>query len=51
MPGGFTTGSKPGLPPAPDCFPGPPKTPDSPWNLPFVPASDALAGGSPPAGC
>ena len=51
MPTGFTTGSKEGLPPAPDCFPGPPKTPDSPWNLPFVAASESLAGGSPPAGC
>ncbi|HUX85719.1 MAG TPA: hypothetical protein VMW65_01850, partial [Chloroflexota bacterium] len=47
MPSDFTTGIKPGLPPAADCFPGPPKTPDSPWNLPFVPASATLAGSCP----
>jgi len=51
MPTGFTTGPKEGLPPAPDCFPGPPKTPGSVWDVPFVAASDSLAGGLPPAGC
>jgi hypothetical protein len=52
MPTGFTTGPKEGLPPAPDCFPGPKATPTpSPWNTPFVAASSSLAGGAPPAGC
>ena len=41
MPTGFTTGVKEGLPPAANCFPGPPS---SPWDLPFNPASLALAG-------
>jgi hypothetical protein len=41
MPTGFTTGVKEGLPPAANCFPGPPS---SPWDLPFNPASPALAG-------
>jgi hypothetical protein len=50
LPAGFP-GPKPGLPPAGNCFPGPPKTPDSPWNLPFTAASSTLAGGLPPAGC
>jgi cell migration-inducing and hyaluronan-binding protein len=54
LPNGFSTGTKPGLPPAPDCFPewtnqNPPQP--SPWNLPFVAASESLAGGAPPAGC
>jgi hypothetical protein len=45
-------GSNPGLPPAPNCFPGPMATPTpSPWNVPFVAASSSLAGGLPPAGC
>ena len=50
LPAGFP-GPEPGLPPKPDCFPGPPKTPDSLWNLPFAAASETLAGGMPPAGC
>jgi hypothetical protein len=44
LPAGFTTGIKAGLPPAPDCFPGPPKTPDSPWNVPFAAPSPSLSG-------
>jgi cell migration-inducing and hyaluronan-binding protein len=58
MPEGFTTGAKQGLPPAPTCFPQtvnnptpPPTTLPSPWNTPFVAASETLAGGAPPAGC
>lgn len=44
MPDGFTMGTKPGLPPAPDCFPQMTNGLPSPWDLPFVPASPTLAG-------
>jgi len=50
LPEGFP-GPKPGLPPAGTCFPGPPTTPGSPWDVPFVAATSTLAGGLPPAGC
>jgi hypothetical protein len=40
LPDGFTTGAKPGLPPTPTCFPGK----GSPWDTPFVEASQSLAG-------
>lgn len=38
-------GPNPPLPPAPVCFPGPPATPDSVWNVPFAsPSPAAIAG-------
>ncbi len=47
LPGGFTRGAKAGLPPAPECFPGPPKPPDSPWNVPFAsPSPDPTIAGT-----
>ena len=44
MPEGFTTGAKPGLPPAAECFPQTVNNQPSPWNQPFTPASSTLAG-------
>lgn len=44
MPEGFTTGTKPGLPPAATCFPQMTNGQSSPWNTPFTPASPELAG-------
>jgi hypothetical protein len=41
LPAGFATGSKPNLPPTARCFP---QNPD--WNVPFVPASETVAGKS-----
>ncbi len=41
LPAGFTTGTKPSLPPAARCFP---QTSD--WDVPFVPASETVAGKS-----
>jgi G8 domain len=46
MPGGFTNGAKPGLPPAASCFPGPAATPASPWNQPFATPTPASLAGS-----
>jgi hypothetical protein len=40
LPGGFTTGTKPGLPPTPNCFPGE----GSPWDTAFSSAAQSLAG-------
>jgi hypothetical protein len=41
LPTGFTTGTKPDLPPVARCFPQ-----NSDWDVPFVPASEAVAGKS-----
>lgn len=47
LPGDFTNGAKSGLPPAATCFPGPPKTPDSAWNVPFAsPSPDPTIAGT-----
>jgi hypothetical protein len=39
LPAGFTTGAKKGMPPAPVYFPS-----VAPWDTPFVPASESVAG-------